>query len=124
MVDFDGLGDHRGDNRKKLRRAVIVAVGLIFQVDAERADCLPIDLDGSADESQFLSAARCFPKAQSIQKHRFVAYLRHDDRLACFDDSARDPLTDSVLDSPNSALVQAMRSDYAQFIRIRVEQHY
>src|SRR5260370_39470764 len=101
----------------------MVAVGLIVQVDAQRADCVAIDLDGSANESQFLSAARCFPEAQSIQKHRFVAYLRHNDRLARFDDPARDPLTDSVLDSPNSALVQAMRNGYAQLLCIRVEKH-
>ena len=53
-LHLERLPDHRGDDAEERLRALVVAVGLELQVDAERADDAAVEADRDADEAGFL----------------------------------------------------------------------
>jgi hypothetical protein len=118
-LHLDGLRDHRRDDPEKLLRAVVVAVGLELQVDAEGADGLAIQHDGHADEAQLLlrqlAALGC-----AVQEHRLPADLRNDDGLAALDDSPGDALAELVADAVAGA-IEAVGGLDLELARVVVE---
>ena len=65
-----------------------------------------------------------FANAKTVEKHRLVANLGHNDGFAGLHHPAGNPFADSIFDAARSILVQAVRSDDAKLIRILVNQRY
>ena len=118
-LHLDGLRDHRRDDAEKLLRAVVVAIGLELEVDAERADRLAVQHDRHADEAELLlRQLRALRRA--VQEHRLAADLRHDDRLAAFDDAAGDAFAELIADAIAGA-VEAVGGLHLQLAGVFVE---
>ena len=95
-LDLDRLGQHRGDDAHELDAAVEVALGLVAQIDAERADGAAVEQNRHADEAQLLVVA-LGPSGRAIQHRRLAAHPRHDNRLAGLDHPSRNTFADAVL---------------------------
>ena len=116
-----GLRDHRPDDAEELRRALVVAVRLERQVDAEGADGLAVDADRHADVGQFL--VRQFgPGGRAEQEPRLAADLRDHHRVARPNHFAGDALADAVPDRL-ARLDRPGRGLDGDLARLRVEQH-
>jgi hypothetical protein len=100
-MDLHRLRDQRGDNAEELGAALEVALGLVFEIDRQRADRAAIEADRHADEAQFL-VRQLRPPRGAVQERRLAADPRHDDRLAALDDLAGDPLADAVAHQPRA----------------------
>ena len=94
-VHLDRLGDHRSDDAEKLRGAVVVAVSLVAEVDADRADGLALERDRRRDVGQFL-LRQLGPVGGAIEERRLAAHPRHDDRLAALHHLAGNALAETV----------------------------
>ena len=97
-LHLDGLRDHRCDDAEEFLRAVVVAIGLELEVDAQRADRLAVEHDRHADEAELL-LRQLGPLRRAVQEHRLAADLRHDDRLAALDDASGDAFAELVADA-------------------------
>ena len=96
-LDLDRLRDARRDDAEKLDVAVVVAIGIELEVDADRADRAAVEQDRHADEAElFLRQLR--PLGGAVQERRLLADARDDDRPAAFDDLADDPFAEPVAD--------------------------
>ena len=94
-LDLDRLRDARRDDAEELDVAVVVAIGIEPEIDAERADRAPVEQNRHADEAQLLlGQLRALRRA--VEERRLLADARHDDRPAALDDLADDPLADAV----------------------------
>ena len=118
-LHLDGLRDHRGDDPEKFLRAVVVAIGLELEVDAECADRLAVQHDGHADEAELLlRQLGAFRRA--VQEHRLAADLRHDDRLAAFDDPSGDAFAELIADAI-AGTIEAVGGLHLQLAGVFVE---
>src|SRR3989441_4631746 len=124
VIDFDCLRDHRRDNRKKLRRSLVVAIWFVFQVDAQHAHGFTIHHDRNAQERPLLPTNRLLSDAQTIEKHRLATNLRNHDRFPGLYYAAGNSFPDSVLNSARAAFVQAIRGLDPQLFGISIEQHH
>ena len=96
-LHLERLADHRRRHAEERLRAVVVAIRLELQVDAERADHAPIEPDRHADEAGLVPGA-LVARRRAEDERRLLADARHDHRLAGLDDLPDDPLADRVLD--------------------------
>ena len=122
VAHFNRLRNHRGDDGEELGRALVVAVGLVAEVNAERADGAAVDEDGDRDEGQLLLLERAAAHAQAVEEERLAADLRDDDGLAGLDDAARDALADLVARASGQALVHAVRGGDVEVAHVAVEE--
>jgi hypothetical protein len=109
-LHLHGLRDHRGDDPEKFLRAVVVAIGLELEVDAQGADRFPVQHDRHADEAQLL-LRQLRPLRRAVQKHRLAADLGHDDGFAAFHHPARDAFAKLVADPITRAVEPIGRFD-------------
>jgi hypothetical protein len=94
-LDLDRLGDARRGDAQKLHVAVVVALRIEAEIDAQRTNRAPIDQDRHADEAQFfLGKFRTLGRA--IEERRLLAHARDDDRAPAFGDFADNPLADAI----------------------------
>ena len=83
------------DDAEELDVAVVVAVRIELEIDAERADRAPVEQDRHADEAQLL-LRQLRPLRRAVEERRLLAHARDDDRLAALDDLADDAFADAV----------------------------
>ena len=96
-LDLDRLRDARRHDAEELDAAVVVAIRVELEIDAERADRAPVEQDRHADEAELLlRQLRALRRA--VEERRLLAHARHDDRLAALDHLADDALAEPVAD--------------------------
>ena len=100
-MDLHRLRDHRRDNAEKLGAAVEVALGLVLQVDGQRANGAPVEADRHAYEAQLLVRQLGTPRG-AMQERRFAADVRHHNRLPALHHLAGDPFAHAVADEARS----------------------
>ena len=110
VVDLDRLRNHRGNDREELRRAFIITISLVLNVRSQRPDRLVIQQHGNTDKGEFLPAHNFLSDAQPIEKHRFTAHLRHDDRFARLHHASRNALSQFVPYAARTIFIQTVRS--------------
>ena len=96
-VNLHRLRDHRRDDAEELGAALEVALGLVLEIDGQRADRAAVQADRHADEAQLL-VRQLGPPRRAVQERRLAADVRHDDRLAALHDLAGDALADAIAD--------------------------
>jgi hypothetical protein len=89
------LRDHRSDDADEFRGAVVVAVRLEMQIDANGADRLAVERDRRRDVGELL-LRQLGPLGGAMQKARLAADARHDDRFAGLDDFAGNALPEPI----------------------------
>ena len=94
-LNLDRLRDARRGDAEKFDVAVVIAVGVEPQIDAEGAHRPAIDQDRHADEAELLFGQLGTLRG-AIEKCRFLADARHDDRPAALDDLADDAFAQTV----------------------------
>ena len=94
-VHLHRLRDHRADDAEELDGAVVVAIRLEAQVDADGADGLAFERDRRGDVGQLL-LGELGPLRRAVEELRLAADPRHDDRLAALHDLAGDALAQAI----------------------------
>ena len=96
-LNLDRLGQHRRHDAEELAGPVVVAVRLELQIDGQGADCLAIERDRDAHETQLL-LRELRTLRRSMQQEGLAARAGNDNGPAGFDHAARDALANAVLD--------------------------
>src|SRR6266566_2098091 len=108
MPDFNRLCKHRRNNREKPGGAFVIAISLVFQIDAQHTDRFSVYEYRDTDETQLLRFQRLFSYPQTIEKQRLATNLGDDYWFAGLCDAASYSFTNLILDPAGPVFVQTM----------------